>query len=107
MDWAALGSLATSLAVMVTASQLRAASRQARMAFEGALSREYREIVRTLPPAANLGGALSTDEISEHLGAFIQYFDLSNQQAFLRNARRISDSTWKEWRSGIQDNLKM
>ena len=107
MEWSALGSAATALAVLVAAWQVREAGRQARTAFEDSLSREYREITRKIPARAHLGAELTAEEWEKTLADFLQYFDLSNQQAFLRKNRRISDATWEEWRSGIQANLAL
>jgi hypothetical protein len=53
-----------------------------------------------------LGEQAQDEEIEKLLPAFLDYFDLSNQQALLRKTCRVSGDTWKEWREGIRESLK-
>ncbi len=39
--------------------------------------------------------------------AIYRYIDLSNEEAFLYNKKRISEEAWNEWRKGINTNLKL
>ena len=100
----AVGSLATAIGVLLTWQQLRHARRQSQTSFEDALAREYREIALRLPL-----GALLWEEIDlqgpDVLKQFYHYFDLSNEQVFLRQNRRVSKPTWISWSGGIQSNL--
>jgi hypothetical protein len=105
MDWGAIGSIATAVAVLIGVWQVRLASKASRTAFEDALSREYRDIARTIPMEAHLNTLLENDAQLAALPALFQYFDLSNQQVFLRMAGRIGSTTWNEWRDGIRFNL--
>jgi len=105
MDWTAIGSIATAVAVFVAAWQVRSASRASRTGFEDALAREYRDIARAIPMAAHLNVDLVREELAAALPALFQYFDLSNQQIFLRMNGRVGLITWREWCEGIRFNL--
>ena len=102
----ALMSAATTAAVIVAARQLTMAKDQARTNFEDNLNQQYREIAKAMPVEALLGGKLSAEEQEKCLGAFYHYFDLSNEQAFLRKQDRIRPGTWDDWRAGITQNLR-
>jgi hypothetical protein len=39
--------------------------------------------------------------------AIYRYIDLSNEQAFLHNKKRVTNDAWIEWRKGIQTNMKL
>jgi len=105
VNWGEITSVATAIAVLIAALQLRAAATSARTAFEDALAREYREIARRIPIEAHLNEELEGDEFHATLPAFCQYLDLSNQQVFLRVNGRIRRATWDEWCEGIRFNL--
>ncbi len=47
--------------------------------------------------------APSLDECPEQ---YVRYFDLSNQQVFLRMRRRVSQETWWFWADGTRTKLK-
>lgn len=83
-----------------------AAQTQARTDFEDALSRDYRDTIRSLPIEALLGETLTEELMDRHLADFYRYIDLSNEQVFLRKEGRIRTKTWKNWSDGIKDNLK-
>jgi hypothetical protein len=106
IDWASVGSIATAVAVFLAAWQLRRGTVQARTDFEDDLSREYRELARSIPPIAHLDQDLGQPEFAEAFPVLFQYIDLSNEQAFLRMNGRISKVTWINWRDGIQSNLQ-
>ncbi len=105
VDWSAVGSLFTALAVLVAAWQLRRGTAQARVNFEDELSREYRELARNIPVTAHLGEELSPEEVEGAFPRLYQYFDLTNEQIFLRMNGRVSRATWLNWREGIQSNF--
>lgn len=113
MNWnavaalAAVGAaLATAVGVWATVWMILLAGRQTRTEWEDDLTREYRRIAQNLPLWIRLGEPGQDKDIDEHLDVFLNYFDLSNQQALLRKTGRVSRKTWKEWRIGIQDALK-
>jgi hypothetical protein len=91
---------------MVAAWQLVLSQKQAVTTFEDSLAKEYRDIAATLPVKALLGETLSDSEHIDKFDEFYRYFDLCNQQAFLRQSGRVSDKTWKFWSEGIASNLK-
>lgn len=102
----ALSNIATAIAVVVAARQLLLTKRQAITAFEDSLAKEYRDIAGKLPTKALLGDPLDEKEFADHFDELYHYFDLCNEQAFLRKAGRVSDKTWDFWRDGIASNLK-
>jgi len=107
LDWIAAGSsVFTALGVGFAGIQLMAAQTQARTDFEDALSRDYRDTIRSLPIEALLGETLTEELMDRHLADFYRYIDLSNEQVFLRKEGRIRTKTWKNWSDGIKDNLK-
>jgi len=65
IDWGAVGSIGTALAVLVAAWQVRRNTQQARTDFEDDLSREYRELARSIPVKAHLGQELEDEEFEE------------------------------------------
>jgi hypothetical protein len=89
----------------VAAWQLRRGTSQARTNFEDDLSREYRELARGIPVKVHLGEELTPDEFEQAFSSLYQYFDLTNEQIFLRMNGRISKTTWLNWREGIESNL--
>jgi hypothetical protein len=98
---------ATSCGVGVAAWQLWTAHRQAVTAFEDSLAREYRHLASQLPTKSFLDdGALSEEEYRKAFDEFYSYFDLSNEQTFLRHIGRVSGRTWTFWRDGMRANFK-
>jgi hypothetical protein len=107
--WTAVGSAATAVAVGFTAVQIALATRQERTQFEDNLVKEYRELLAALPREVLIqdAAAAETDAcVTEHLPQFYRYFDLCNEQVFLRQKNRIGTDTWIEWRDGMLANLK-
>lgn len=102
----AAGSVFTALGVLVAIYQLYLAGRLAQTQFEDSMSKEYRDIAINIPTKALMGHALSEAELQEHLDQFYRYFDLTNQQIFTRQRKRISHKTWVEWRGGIKNHLQ-
>jgi hypothetical protein len=99
-----IASIATAAGVGMAAIQIRLSKQQAATQFEDHLSSQYREIVRRLPIGALLGDSLS-QEHSTSLATFYDYFDLTNEQVFLRMKGRLREETWHDWRDGIQTNM--
>ena len=52
-----------------------------------------------------LGQPLTDTEQQDAFDEFYHYFDLSNEQIFLRQIGRISPNTWTYWRDGIKANV--
>jgi hypothetical protein len=98
-------SVATAVGVLLAWWQIKQSSLQAATSFEDGLAREYREIAQRLPVVALLGGELSGDDLQDNLDDFYHYIDLSNEQVFLRQQGRIRETTWLNWREGIESNL--
>ena len=98
-------SLATAVGVILAWWQLRATKQQAQSTFEDSLTSQYRRIVHDLPLAALLGEPLGTKELRDALPTFYRYFDLCNEQVFLRGKDRIRADTWVEWTEGIKQNF--
>ncbi|MFN2397342.1 MAG: hypothetical protein ABR543_01665 [Gemmatimonadaceae bacterium] len=103
----AVASIATAVGVMIAGRQLALTKRQSTVQFEDQLSAQYRELIRRIPIAALLGEPLREAEHAESLAAFYHYIDLSNEQAFLHEHRRVSSITWQSWREGIKQNLAL
>jgi hypothetical protein len=97
--------IATSTSMIIAYRQLRLATRNSQLTFEDALAREYRQVGNRVPFKAVLGQPLTDDEVTAELPNFYWYFDLSNQQVFLRRHQRIGDLTWTTWAEGIRTNL--
>jgi hypothetical protein len=113
MEWKDVPQWVSALAAVVSACglflafwQLKLMKRVADTQFEDNLAREYRELAARLPTKAMLGEELTEDEHKQALDEFIHYIDLSNEQAFLRQCKRISLATWVNWRDGIRSNLQ-
>jgi hypothetical protein len=105
MNWAAVGSIATALGVLFVCWQIWQTRKQNITAFEDEMSRQYREILKTIPVEALLGEELTPKELEEAENGIYHYLDLSNEQVFLRQNNRVSSETWKSWCDGIKANL--
>ena len=62
--------------------------------------------MRALPIGALLGDELPKEDVISALPAFLHYFDLCNEQAYLRKRKRVRKSTWSEWEEGIVQNFR-
>lgn len=105
-------SLGTAIAAAFTAwgawaavRQLRLLEKQSVTSFEDELVREYRAIIKEMPVAALLGAELKDEAFKASLMGFYRYFDLCNQEAFLKSQGRISEATWALWEEGIKGNM--
>jgi hypothetical protein len=104
---AVAATVATAIGIMLAYWQLRQAGEQAMIAFEDGLTEQYRRIIRDLPMAALLDDPIDEAELRDSLSVFYQYFDLSNEQAFLRSRGRIRGKTWGDWEEGIRQNARL
>ena len=95
--------IATAVGVLFAAAQLMLASSQARTAFEDEVAGQYRSLIK--PNLAEALLAPLSDEDRGRLEGFYEYFDLSNEQVFLRVQGRVRRRTWVEWSKGIEGNL--
>ena len=109
MEWVQIfelaASVATTIGVFMVVWQLWMTKRAEVTQFEDSLAGEYRAITKDLPIEALLGEKLDDIEYAQSLNAFYYYFDLSNEQIFLRQHRRVRKTTWTDWADGIQSNL--
>lgn len=101
----AVGVLATAAGVFLAWIQLKHHQKQLKTDFEDRLSQQYREAIAQIPIEAMLGGTeAELDDAA--LTAFYRYFDLTNEQIFLKNEGRISPETWENWVDGIRTNMR-
>jgi hypothetical protein len=98
-------SISTAVGVGIAASQLIISKRQAQSQFEDAFAEQYRRITASLPLSALLGCRLEESELNDSLRTFYNYFDLSNEQAFLAANGRLRKETWENWREGIEQHF--
>lgn len=96
---------ATAIGVVVATWQLYQSKQQAQSKFEDSLNAQYRNMLADLPLEALLGRRLDDAALKAHLPVFYRYFDLSNEQAFLANRKRVREATWINWREGIEQNM--
>jgi hypothetical protein len=103
-----LASAATAVGVVFVFSELLLGRLQTRTALEDDLAREYREIASHIPFAAFFDvpdADRPAPDVHTCLEQYVRYFDLCNQQVFLRMRRRVSRQAWELWADGIQDNF--
>jgi hypothetical protein len=106
----ALASIATVVYVVLTWQQVKLFRNQATTTFEDSLTTQYRRIMEDIPTDIWLGAelkALPKENQERCRDAIYRYIDLSNEQAFLHNKRRVTDEVWLEWRSGIKGNMEL
>ncbi len=95
--------VATAIGVLFGAGQLLLSRSQATTTFEDALSVQYRQMIRPRISADLLEGLKPPDR--ELVAPYYDYFDLCNEQVFLRMQGRVRRRTWREWRQGIRGSL--
>ncbi len=92
------------IGVFIAVWQIWESRKIAQTSFENGLNQEYRELVRDIPMDALIGKSIKDKK--EGLREIIyNYLDLCNEQTYLRQIKRISESRWKDWNEGIMDNL--
>jgi hypothetical protein len=102
--------VATVVFVIVAWWQIVLVRKQATTTFEDNLTEQYRKIMESIPTDIWLGSELKTlgeEKLNRCRDAIYRYIDLSNEQGFLHNKKRVCDETWKEWRDGIKSNMKL
>jgi hypothetical protein len=106
----AIASLATVAGVFLAWRQLGLVRKQARTTFEDRLNEHYRRIMEDIPTDIWLGAelkVLADGKRDRCRDAIYRYIDLSNEEAFLYNKKRITKDTWIDWYKGIKANLKL
>jgi len=101
-----IANIATAAALFVAAWQLVLTRNQSVTSFEDSFAREYRELAAKIPTKAFLSDPLTEEEYRKHFDEMYHYFDLCNEQVFLRKTGRISEKTWIFWKDGIASNMK-
>jgi len=101
----AIAAVVSVVGILLAYSQLRLSRKVAQLHFEDGLSREFREIAAKLPKVALMGGSIPDNERDQYFDEFFRYFDLCNEQTFLRMKSRVCTATWNNWRSGIRAML--
>src|SRR5437773_7570046 len=105
-EWIQTGtSIVTAIGVVIAAWQIHLNKQQTQGQFEDSFAEQYRTISSQLPLDALLGKTLSESALQSSLRSFYEYFDLSNEQAFLRSHGRLRPETWSNWREGIEQHL--
>jgi len=102
-----ISGLATALGVLFLACQLYLQRAQGRSSFEDSLVREYRQLIKPHLVDAQLAKVLHDrpDEQQRLVNAY-RYFDLCNEQVFLRSLGRVGRWTWRtQWGPGIRGRL--
>jgi hypothetical protein len=106
----AVTSIATVVLVFLVWQQIRLARKQATTTFEDSLTEQYRGIMENIPTDIWLGSelkALNEERRDRCRDAIYRYIDLSNEQAFLHDKKRVADVAWSEWIDGIKVNMKL
>ncbi len=106
IDWTSIASIATAIGIFLAVFELRGNWKLSQSQFEDSLDQQYRELAKGIPVDALIGKTVTTEkkEITREL--IYNYFDLSNEQVFLRKRRRIRKDTWLDWCAGIQAHLQ-
>ena len=97
--------VATAIGVVFGAGQLLLSRSQATTTFEDALSVQYRQMIKPALLADLLSNLEPEPGALETVSPYYDYFDLCNEQVFLRMQGRVRRRTWCEWRQGIEANL--
>ena len=101
----AIGAILGAVGVWFAYKQIKLGREQAVTQFEDEMVRQYREIVREIPITAFFNRQITEAEHEKSIDDFYRYFDLSNEQVFLRQQERVGKRTWDIWSGGIQSNL--
>ena len=108
--WEAVSAVATCVAALgvgLAFWQIWLTRSIAQLQFEDALAREYRELCTSIPASVFLREPFTDEQYKETFDEFYRYVDMSNEQVSLRQRGRISKRVWKNWCSGIEQNLDL
>ena len=100
-----VSSLATAIGVGIAAAQIWIGRLQNISQFEDSFAKEYRDVASKIPTRALLGAVLTEDEKRDHFDEFFRYYDLCNEQIFLRIQGRINRKTWEFWCDGMKSHF--
>lgn len=98
--------LATMVGVIIAIIQIWQFHSHIITTFEDSFAKEYRELSRLFPACVLLGNDITKEETNDLFDEFFSYFDLSNEQIFLRQIGRIRNETWVFWCDGINSNFR-
>jgi len=93
------------IGVLLVLWQIWLTKKLATTQFEDSMAKEYRELAAKIPTKALFGADLTEEEYKEAFDEFYHYIDLSNEEAFLWERKRITKETWIYWFDGIKSNL--
>lgn len=98
-----IGLFITTIALFISISQFR---KQLQLTFFADYTKRYQEILLNFPETINRKNfdfnKLDADTKEKTLRYMRAYFDLCSEEYFLYNKGSIDESTWKEWKSGIE-----
>jgi hypothetical protein len=92
---------------MVAIYQVWRNTEQSKTTFEDSMSKEYRDISKSIPYNALLSKTLVDDEIDQTLNQIYNYMDFCNEQIFLRKSGRVRKDTWSSWQEGMCTNFSL
>ena len=99
-----LGAIATVITACFIAWGIWYSKMQLSQNFEERFNKEYRDLLKDLPIDVLSGHELKENE---NLTPFFRYFDLSNEECYHHDKKKIQKDTWTEWESGIRFNLSL
>lgn len=106
MDLENIASIATAIGVGIATWQIWEGRKLAQVTFEDSFNQQYRDLIYAIPVDALLGKDLSESEKLKARELVFNYLDLCNEQISHRQNKRISDSRWTDWVSGIEENIR-
>jgi hypothetical protein len=101
----AFGSTVTAIGVAFGAREMRLAKKQSQAEFEDSLDQQYRMLSMELPVDVLIGKEVKEEDRILVRELIYNYFDLANEQAYLRAKGRITKLTWSSWSIGMKDHL--
>ena len=105
-DWvSAIANCVMAVGVLLVLWQIWLTKKLATTQFEDSMAKEYRELAAKIPTKAFLGDDLTEEEYKQTFDEFYHYIDLSNEEAFLWERKRVTEKTWEYWLDGIKWNL--
>jgi hypothetical protein len=105
MIWQAIESGATALGVFVVGWQIWRTKKQKVTAFEDVCHANTGKFLRQSRSTHYSGKSFLQRNSKRRENGIYHYLDLSNEQVFLRQNKRVSSETWKIWCDGIKANL--
>ena len=106
-EYVFLAPYATAFGVVIAICQIWRNIEQSKTAFEDSLSKEYREIIRSITYNALIGEPIAEDEKEHEFNKIYNYMDFCNEQIFLRKNGRIRKNTWMDWQDGMKINFSL